>query len=135
MAQRGRDHLGRAADGEELYGKKPADEEIALGLDALDKAIAENGEPGGRDTRLHLELKGRNPDDGLTEIAYEKGAAFMRTVEAAVGRAFQPVTLGMLLVMGETDREVGLREGAAALSPAGNSRFGQARTLSLLNPA
>ncbi len=73
--------------------------------------MAENGGPNGPDTRLHLDLKGRNPDDGLTDIAYEKGAAFMRTVEAIVGRprfdawlkgwfdrhAFQPVTSAMLL--------------------------------------
>ena len=72
---------------EELYGKKQADEEIALGIDALNKAVAENGGPSGPDTRLHLDLKGRNPDDGLTDIAYEKGAAFLRTVEAIVGRA------------------------------------------------
>lgn len=96
---------------EELYGKKQADEEIALGLDALNKAIADNGGFSGPDTRLHLDLKGRNPDDGLTDIAYEKGAAFMRTVEAIVGRdrfdawlkgwinrhAFEPVTSAMLL--------------------------------------
>jgi leukotriene-A4 hydrolase len=96
---------------EELYGKKQADEEIALGIDALNKAVAANGGPSGPDTRLHLNLKGRNPDDGLTDIAYEKGAAFMRTVEAIVGRprfdawlkgwfnrhAFQPVTSAMLL--------------------------------------
>src|SRR5438067_6405028 len=96
---------------EELYGKKQADEEIALGIDALNKAVAENGGPNGADTRLHLDLKGRNPDDGLTDIAYEKGAAFMRTVEAIVGRprfdawlkgwfdrhVFQPVTSAMFL--------------------------------------
>jgi leukotriene-A4 hydrolase len=96
---------------EELYGRKQADEEIALGIDALNKAVAENGGPSGPDTRLHLDLKGRNPDDSLTDIAYEKGAAFMRTVEAIVGRprfddwlkgwfnrhAFQPVTSAMLL--------------------------------------
>jgi aminopeptidase N len=96
---------------EELYGKKQADEEIALGIDALNKTVAENGGPNGADTRLHLDLKGRNPDDGLTDIAYEKGAAFMRTVEAIVGRprfdawlkgwfdrhVFQPVTSAMFL--------------------------------------
>jgi leukotriene-A4 hydrolase len=96
---------------EELYGKKQADEEIALGIDSLNKAISENGGSSGPDTRLHLDLKGRNPDEGLTDVAYEKGAAFMRTVEAIVGRdrfdawlkgwisrhAFQPVTSAMLL--------------------------------------
>lgn len=96
---------------EELYGKRQADEEIALGLDALNKAVTENGGPTGADTRLHLDLKGRHPDDGLSDIAYEKGAAFMRTIEANVGRdrfdawlkgwfdrhAFQPVTSAMFL--------------------------------------
>jgi leukotriene-A4 hydrolase len=96
---------------EELYGKKQADDDIALGVDALDKAVAENGGPKGADTRLHLDLKGRHPDDVLSDIAYEKGAAFMRTIEAAVGRerfdawlkgwfdrhAFQPVTSAMFL--------------------------------------
>jgi leukotriene-A4 hydrolase len=96
---------------EELYGKKVADEQIALGIDALNKAVAENGGPNGADTRLHLDLKGRSPDDGGTDIAYEKGAAFLRTIEAIVGRdrfdswlkgwfnrhAFQPVTSAMFL--------------------------------------
>jgi aminopeptidase N len=96
---------------EELYGKKVADEQIALGIDAMNKAIAENGGPTGPDTRLHLDLKGRHPDDGTTDIAYEKGAAFLRTIEANVGRerfdawlkgwfdrhAFQPVTSAIFL--------------------------------------
>jgi aminopeptidase N len=96
---------------EELYGKKQANEQIALGIDALNKAIQENGGPNGPDTRLHLDLKGRGPDTGLTDIAYEKGAAFLRTIEAIVGRrrfdawlkgwfdrhAFQPVTSAMFL--------------------------------------
>jgi hypothetical protein len=96
---------------EELYGEKVADEQIALGIDAMNKAVAENGGPNGHDTRLHLDLKGRHPDDGLSDIAYEKGAALMRTIEANVGRerfdkwlkswfdrhAFQPVTTAILL--------------------------------------
>ena len=96
---------------EELYGKNAADEEIALGVDALHKAVAENGGPNGPDTRLHLDLTGRFPDDVLSDIAYEKGAAFLRTIEANVGRdrfdawlkgwfdrhAFQPVTSALFL--------------------------------------
>ena len=96
---------------EELYGKKAADEHIALSIDAMNKAVAENGGPKGPDTRLHLDLKGRHPDEGLTDIAYEKGAEFMRTIEKMVGRerfdawlkgwfdrhAFQPVTSAMFL--------------------------------------
>lgn len=96
---------------EKLYGKKVAAEQIALGVDALHEAIAENGGPNGPDTRLHLDLKGRHPDEGLSDIAYEKGAAFLRTIEGQVGRgrfdvwlkgwfdrhAFQPVTSAMFL--------------------------------------
>ena len=96
---------------EELYGKKVADEQIALGLDAMNEAIAENGGAGGADTRLHLDVKGRHPDEGSSDIAYEKGAAFLRTIEAIVGRerfdawlkswferhAFQPVTSKIFL--------------------------------------
>lgn len=38
------------------------------------------------DTRLHLDVTGRNPDDAMTEVAYEKGCAMLRTLEAKVGR-------------------------------------------------
>jgi len=96
---------------EELYGKKTADEQIALGIDAMNKAVKDAGGPGSPDTALHLNLSGRASDEGLTDIAYEKGAAFLRTVEAIVGRdkfdawlkgwfdrhRFQPVTSAMFL--------------------------------------
>jgi hypothetical protein len=96
---------------EELYGRKAADEHMALSVDAMNKAVAENGGPRGADTRLHLDLKGRHPDEGLSDIAYEKGAAFLRTIEANVGRdrfdawlkgwfdrhSFQPVTSALFL--------------------------------------
>ena len=96
---------------EELYGPKVASQQVALGVDALNKAVVENGGPGGADTKLHIDLKGRNPDEGGTDIAYEKGAAFLRTIEAAVGRErfdawlkgwfdrhrFQPVTSALFL--------------------------------------
>lgn len=38
------------------------------------------------DTRLRLDLAGRDPDDGMTEVAYEKGCAMLRALEAKVGR-------------------------------------------------
>lgn len=38
------------------------------------------------DTHLKLDLEGRNPDDGMTGIAYVKGALFLKTMENAVGR-------------------------------------------------
>ena len=96
---------------EAVYGRKMAVQQVALGIDAQDKAIAENGGPTGSDTRLHLDLKGRHPDAGLSDIAYEKGAAFLRMIEANVGRErfdawlkgwfdrhrFQPVTSALFL--------------------------------------
>ena len=71
---------------EELYGPKVAAQQVALGVDALNKEIADLGGMQHADTRLQLDLKGRHPDDGFTDIAYEKGAALLRTIEAAVGR-------------------------------------------------
>ena len=96
---------------EKVYGPKVAAQQVALGLDAMNKAIEENGGIGGADTRLHIDLKGRHPDSGLTDIAYEKGAAFLRTIETIVGRErfdewlkgwfsrheFQPVTTSLFL--------------------------------------
>jgi aminopeptidase N len=96
---------------EELYGKKAAEEHAALGIDAMNEAISEHGGPIGPDTRLHMDLKGRHPDEGGTDIAYEKGAEFLRTIESIVGRdrfdawlkgwfdrhAFQPVTSALFL--------------------------------------
>lgn len=38
------------------------------------------------DTHLKLNLKGRNPDDGVTDIAYIKGCSFLRLLEETVGR-------------------------------------------------
>jgi aminopeptidase N len=96
---------------EKVYGPKVASQQVALGIDALNKAIDENGGLTGPDTRLHIDLKGRHPDEGLTDIAYEKGAAFLRTIETTVGRErfdewikgwfarheFQPVTTSIFL--------------------------------------
>lgn len=71
---------------EALYGPRRAAMLADLGWDGLQDAIQQAGGPAAPDTRLHLDLKGRDPDDGMTEIAYEKGATFLRTIEAAVGR-------------------------------------------------
>jgi len=72
---------------EKLYGKPRADMLADLGWSDLQAAIKDAGGPTGADTRLHLDLAGRDPDDGMTDIAYEKGATFLRTIEKAVGRA------------------------------------------------
>jgi aminopeptidase N len=97
--------------GEAIYGAKFAAQQYALGVDSLNEGIKGLGGIGGADTRLHIDLKGRHPDEGLTDIAYEKGAAFLRSIETAVGRdrfdrwlkgwferhAFQPVTSAIFL--------------------------------------
>jgi leukotriene-A4 hydrolase len=96
---------------EAVYGPKVAAQQVALGVDAMNKAIADHGGPDGPDTRLKLDLKGRHPDDGVSDIAYEKGATFLRTIESTVGREtfdrwfrgwfdrhrFQPVTTSIFL--------------------------------------
>ena len=71
---------------EKLYGKPRADMLADLGWSDLQAAIKDAGGPTGVDTRLHLDLTGRDPDDGMTDIAYQKGATFLRTIERAVGR-------------------------------------------------
>jgi len=71
---------------EKLYGKARADMLADLGWSDLQDAIKDAGGLTGADTRLHLDLTGRDPDDGMTDIAYQKGATFLRTIEKAVGR-------------------------------------------------
>jgi leukotriene-A4 hydrolase len=68
-----------------LYGKDYADMLSVLGRQDLEDTLREKG-PDSPDTRLHLDLAGRDPDDGVSDIAYEKGALLLATVEAAVGR-------------------------------------------------
>jgi len=69
---------------EAVYGKERADMLLALGWGELQDALADLP---AADTRLHLDnLEGRDPDDGLTPIAYEKGAFFLHTIERIVGR-------------------------------------------------
>ena len=70
---------------EELYGKPYADMLNVLGYQDLQSTIQELGATS-EDTRLKLDLEGRDPDEGLTDIAYEKGNLFLRHIEMAVGR-------------------------------------------------
>jgi hypothetical protein len=91
---------------EALYGPKIASQQIALGWDDLQTAIADEGGPAAAGTRLHLDLAGKDPDAGMNDIAYEKARRCCATIEAAVGAAldaylrsyistryaFQPIT-------------------------------------------
>ena len=70
---------------EHLYGRDYAHMLQVLGGAALQHAIAELGATS-PDTHLHLHLTGRDPDEGLTEIAYEKGCALLLALELLVGR-------------------------------------------------
>ena len=72
---------------EELYGKDVSDILAAVEFYELQdelKTIANSKYP--EDSRLFLDLKNRNPDDGMTDIAYVKGAFFLKTLEQKVGR-------------------------------------------------
>ncbi len=70
---------------EALYGPGRMAMLEVLGRRELTDEIARLG-PASPDTRLRLDLAGRNPDDGTTAIAYEKGAALLRLIEQTVGR-------------------------------------------------
>jgi leukotriene A-4 hydrolase/aminopeptidase len=90
---------------ERIYGERAATQDALLGRGDLLQTIADLP---AADTRLYLELAGRDPDDGMTDVAYEKGCLFLTALERAVGRerfdkflrawfdehAFQPVTTG-----------------------------------------
>jgi hypothetical protein len=56
-----------------------------LGYQDLQATLAELG-PSADDTKLKLALKGRDPDDGMTDIAYEKGNSLLCHIESIVGR-------------------------------------------------
>lgn len=68
---------------EHVYGQDRAAMEISLGMQGLQQELEELPEG---DQVLHIDLSGRNPDDGMTAIAYDKGAAFLRRLEQVFGR-------------------------------------------------
>jgi leukotriene-A4 hydrolase len=70
---------------EELYGKDYAEMLALLGYQDLLADVEEIG-ANSKDTKLHLDLRQRNPDEGVTEIAYEKGYFFLRRIEEVIGR-------------------------------------------------
>lgn len=70
---------------EAMTDKSYADMLWELGYQDFEKAVEDLGKDS-KDTWLKLDLKGRDPDDGLTDIPYEKGAAFLKLIENTVGR-------------------------------------------------
>lgn len=91
---------------EEIYGEKRAEQEAALSFAAIEETLAEVGAdaPG---TALH---QPDGTDSAGSAIVYDKGAAFLRTLEREVGRerfdawlrqwfdnhAFEPATSAMI---------------------------------------
>ena len=70
---------------EEVYGPEYAAMLASLGRAGLRSEIEAMGESS-PETMLHIDLEGRDPDEGMTAIPYDKGAAFLRTIEEVVGR-------------------------------------------------
>jgi len=90
---------------ERLYGTERARMEQQIGLADLEREMKELAP---RDQVLHVDLRGRHPDDGFSGIPYVKGALFLERVEEVFGRglfdrflrsyfdtfAFQSITTG-----------------------------------------
>jgi aminopeptidase N len=68
---------------EAVYGVERARMEAVLGRQELEAELATLPPD---DQILHIDLKGRDPDDGVTAVAYEKGALFLSHLESVFGR-------------------------------------------------
>ncbi len=96
---------------EEIAGRDYSEMLALLGLQDLQGAVEELG-AGDPDTHLRLDLTGRDPDDGMTDVAYEKGYLMLRLLEETAGRerwdaflreyfdawAFRPMTTERFIV-------------------------------------
>ncbi|GAA5042022.1 aminopeptidase [Marivirga lumbricoides] len=72
---------------EEIYGKEYADMLALISYrDVLADIASMKKEGNTKDTHLKLNLQNRNPDDGMTAIAYDKGFFFLKTLEKMAGR-------------------------------------------------
>jgi len=68
---------------EALYGVNRREMEAMLAKRGLIEEMSEMDE---NDQTLHVDLTGRDPDDGMTGVPYEKGALFLRFLEEKFGR-------------------------------------------------
>jgi len=68
---------------EQIYGVDRAAMEVNLGMQELSEEMKTLP---AADQKLHIDLTGRNPDDGMTGVPYQKGAAFLRRLEQVFGR-------------------------------------------------
>jgi len=72
---------------EKLYGRDYEEMLASLALQDLRTTVSTmKADNQYADTRLRLSLEGRNPDDGVTDIAYQKGYFFLRSIEEKFGR-------------------------------------------------
>ena len=72
---------------EKLYGEDYSEMLASLNMQDLTEEITSLNKKGqSADTRLRLSLEGRNPDEGVTSIAYNKGYFFLRSIEEKYGR-------------------------------------------------
>jgi leukotriene A-4 hydrolase/aminopeptidase len=70
---------------EKVYGRNYSEMLATLALKDLTATIDDLG-ASSPDTKLKLDLSGRDPDDGMTDIAYNKGYYFLRLCEETFGR-------------------------------------------------
>jgi leukotriene-A4 hydrolase len=105
---------------EEVYGRTREEMEAVLGRRELEHEMASLA---AKDQILHIDLTGRDPDDGMTLVPYEKGALLLRQIEETFGRerfdkylrgyfdrfAFQSITTAQALAY--------MRENLLAQSP------------------
>ena len=68
---------------EKVYGRPREEMEAVLGRQDLEEELAKLPPV---DQVLHIDLKGRDPDDGVTSVPYEKGFLFLRSLEEKFGR-------------------------------------------------
>lgn len=68
---------------EALYGRERAEMEAVLGRQDLQRELDAFED---RDEILHIDLKGRDPEDGQTQLPYEKGVLLLRQLEETFGR-------------------------------------------------
>lgn len=70
---------------EAVYGVEEREMLEVLGYNDLVNAVHELGDTNA-DTRLKINLYGRDPDLGVSDIAYEKGYLFLKNIEQVAGR-------------------------------------------------
>lgn len=68
---------------EAVYGRAREEMEAVLGRQDVEREMSTLDD---RDEILYVDLKGRDPDEGFTQVPYEKGALFLRHLEETFGR-------------------------------------------------